>query len=142
MRRVQVWKRQHKFLHQGVCHLTRMVLLENISIYTQNSLKVYYCCPIIHGSGINEPRCEKTSRWVFATRSDTNWAVQLQNMTRGLKFRIKEEEGLYNPYSKNKGTDQLRSYSPADLHLCFRKCKPEDQWSCKRSPDIWSYCKY
>ena len=20
--------------------------------------------------------------------------------------------------------------------------KPEDQWSCKRSPDIWTYCKY
>ena len=22
------------------------------------------------------------------------------------------------------------------------KVKPEDQWSCKRSPDIWAYCKY
>ena len=22
------------------------------------------------------------------------------------------------------------------------KFKPEDQWSCKRSPDIWAYCKY
>ena len=22
------------------------------------------------------------------------------------------------------------------------KNEPEDQWSCKRSPDIWAYCKY
>ena len=22
------------------------------------------------------------------------------------------------------------------------KTKPEDQWSCKRSPDNWAYCKY
>ena len=24
----------------------------------------------------------------------------------------------------------------------LNKIKPEDQWSCKRSPDIWAYCKY
>ena len=29
------------------------------------------------------------------TRSETNRAVQLQKIARGLKFRIKEEEGLY-----------------------------------------------
>ena len=32
----------------------------------------------------------------FQTRSDTNWAVQPQKMARGLKFRIFEEEELYN----------------------------------------------
>ena len=30
--------------------------------------------------------------------------------------------------------------------ICFflwnKVIKPEDQWSCKRSPDIWAYCKY
>ena len=31
----------------------------------------------------------------FPTRSDTNQAVQPQTMARGLKFQIKEVEGLY-----------------------------------------------
>ena len=32
-------------------------------------------------------------------------------------------EGLYDLCSENKGADQLRSYSAADLCLCFRICK-------------------
>ena len=32
-------------------------------------------------------------------------------------------EGLYYPYSENKGADQLRGYREADLRLCFRVCK-------------------
>ena len=32
-------------------------------------------------------------------------------------------EGLYYPYSANKGADQLRSYCEADLRLYFRICK-------------------
>ena len=44
-------------------------------------------------------------------------------MARGLKFRIKEVEGLYFPCSANKGADQLRDYREADLRLCFRICK-------------------
>ena len=32
-------------------------------------------------------------------------------------------EGLYFPYSENKGADQLRGYREADLRLCFRICK-------------------
>ena len=55
--------------------------------------------------------------------SDKNLAVQPYKMARGLKFQIKEEEGLYYPCSENKGTDQLRVYREADLHLCFRICK-------------------
>ena len=54
---------------------------------------------------------------------DTNRAVQLQKMARGLKIRIKEVEGLYYPCSDNKGADQLHSYCAADLRLCFRICK-------------------
>ena len=41
-------------------------------------------------------------------------------MARGLKFRILKVEGLYYPYSENKGADQLRGYREADLRLCFR----------------------
>ena len=59
----------------------------------------------------------------FPTRSDTNRAVQPQKMASDLKFRIKVVEGLYYPYSENKGADQLRSYCAADLRLCFRICK-------------------
>ena len=53
----------------------------------------------------------------------TNQAVQPQKMVRGLKFRIWVLEGLYYPYNKNKGADQLRGYREADLRLCFRICK-------------------
>ena len=41
------------------------------------------------------------------TRSDTNRAAQLLNMTRGLKFWI-YVEGLYYLCSENKDADQLR----------------------------------
>ena len=61
----------------------------------------------------------------FPTRSDTNQAVQPQNMARGLKFRIKIEEGSHYPCSENKGADQLRGYREADLRLCFRICKKQ-----------------
>ena len=57
------------------------------------------------------------------TRSDTNQAVQPQKMSKGLKFRIKEEERFYYPSSENKGADQLRGYREADLRLCFRICQ-------------------
>ena len=50
-------------------------------------------------------------------------AVQPQNMTRGLKFWILEEEDLCYLCSKNKRADQLPSYCTSDLHLCFRMCK-------------------
>ena len=39
-------------------------------------------------------------------------------MARGLKFRIKEGEILYQS-NENEGADQLRSYRTADLLLCF-----------------------
>ena len=59
----------------------------------------------------------------ISTRSDTNRAVQSRKMARGLKFRIKIEEGFHYPCSENKGADQLRGYREADLCLCFRICK-------------------
>ena len=52
-----------------------------------------------------------------------NQSVDLQKIARGLKFRIKEVEGLYYPYSENKGADQLRDYRKPDLQLYFRRCK-------------------
>ena len=59
----------------------------------------------------------------FPTWSDTNQSVQLQKIARGLKIRIEKVEGLYYPYSENKGADQLRGYREADLRLCFHICK-------------------
>ena len=64
----------------------------------------------------------KPTFW-FPTWSDTNKAVQLQKMARGLKFHIEEVEGLYYLCSENKGADQLCGYREADLRLCFRICK-------------------
>ena len=67
--------------------------------------------------------CEKNRSSGFLTRSDTNRAVQPQKMARGLKFWMYVLEGLYYPYSENKGADQLSGYREADLRLCFRICK-------------------
>ena len=44
------------------------------------------------------------------TRSDRNWAVKLQKMARGLKFRSLEVEELYYQCSENEGADQLGGY--------------------------------
>ena len=54
--------------------------------------------------------------------SDTNRAARPHKMVRGLKFRMKEVEGLYYLCGENKGADQLRGYREADLRLCFRIC--------------------
>ena len=64
----------------------------------------------------------KQTFW-FPTWSDTNQAVQLHKMARGLKFRIEKVEELYYLCGENKGTDQLRGYREADLRVCFRICK-------------------
>ena len=58
----------------------------------------------------------KPTFW-FPTWSDTNQAVQLQNMARGLKFRSKKEEGSFYLCRENKGADQLRGYRESDLVL-------------------------
>ena len=60
--------------------------------------------------------------WIL-TRSDTNQAVQLLEMARGLKFCNYDVEVLYYPSSKNKGPNQLPFYRKADLRLCFRIAK-------------------
>ena len=57
------------------------------------------------------------------TTSDTNQLAQSQKQARDLKFWIYVEEGLYYLCSENKGTDQLRGYREAGLHLCFCICK-------------------
>ena len=59
----------------------------------------------------------------FLTWSDANQAMQSQQMAIGLKFRIKQIEGLDYLCSENKGVDQLRGYREADVRLCFRICK-------------------
>ena len=59
----------------------------------------------------------------FLNRSDTDRAVQAQNMARDWKFWFKKEEEFYYPCSENKGADQLRSYCEADLRLRFRICR-------------------
>ena len=71
---------------------------------------------------IIEPRSEKTGLRGFRP-GPTHWTGQSQKMTRGLKFRIWEVEGLYSLCSENKGADQLCGYREADLRLCFRICK-------------------
>ena len=66
-------------------------------------------------------RDKKTGLLGFSTRCDTNQPVQSQKQARGLKFWLEVEEEMqwYYPISENKGADQLRSHSTADLRLCF-----------------------
>ena len=59
----------------------------------------------------------------FPTWSDTNQAVQLQKMARGLKFWIKKVKGLDCVCSEKQGADQLRGYREANLRFCFRICQ-------------------
>ena len=61
--------------------------------------------------------------WVSDQVQYTNQPVQSQKIVRSLKFRMKEEEGLYYPFSENKGADQLRGNREAGLRLCFRICR-------------------
>ena len=68
--------------------------------------------------GVNEPRRKKNR---FSDQENRH--AQTQRQARSLKFRIKEEEGLYYPCSENKDADQLRRYCEADLRLFFRKGK-------------------
>ena len=69
------------------------------------------------------PRCEKTGLRGFRQGPTKNRAVHPKKIARDLKFRRKEEEGLYYPCHENKGIDQLRGHCEADLRLCFRMCK-------------------
>ena len=57
------------------------------------------------------------------TRSDTNRAVQSQQMARGLEFRIQVDKGLHYTCSENKGADQLPGDHEAELLLCSHMCK-------------------
>ena len=73
-------------------------------------------------TSIVEPRCEKTGLRAFRP-GPTKPGCAATEDARDLKFRNKEEEGLYKPCGENKGTDQLHDYREADLRLCFRMCK-------------------
>ena len=74
--------------------------------------------------GKYEPRCERPGLRGF--RPGPTQSGLYSHSRRWLeaeKFQIYVVEGLYYPYSENKGADQLRSYCAADLRLCFRICK-------------------
>ena len=60
----------------------------------------------------------------FAIRSNTNRAVQSQNIVRSLKFRIYDVEALHYLCSENKGAD-VCVYRAADLRFCFHICKKQ-----------------
>ena len=76
-------------------------------------------------SVINEPVCEKTNNLGFRPGPTLTTLNSLDlKIARSLKGRrMKEEEGLYNTCSENKGADQLRGYREAGLSLCFRICR-------------------
>ena len=104
---------------------TNKTFKNKISVFVVHTY-VSPSCIYIHAlvlTSLKMSRVVRKQTFWFPTWSDTNQAVQLQNIDRGLKFRVKKAEGLYFLCSKNKGADQLPGYSEADLRLCFRICK-------------------
>ena len=73
----------------------------------------------IHNNYLFEPVIEKTNLGSDQVRHK----LDSHKMVRGLKSCIKVEEGLYYPFSENKGADQLCSHCKADLRLCFCICR-------------------
>ena len=69
-----------------------------------------------------EPRCEKTCLRVSDQVRHKPVCTATED---GQRLEISDvgSKGLYYPYSKNKGADQLRGNREADLRLCFRICK-------------------
>ena len=59
----------------------------------------------------------------FQTKSNTNQPAQIQEMARGLKFRILKEERLYYLCRKTKDADQLCSYRTVDLRFVLACAK-------------------
>ena len=103
----------------------RQYYIEDEQIIKSPSLKGNSCItiPFFGITYYNMSHVMRKPTFWFLTWSDTNQAVQLQKMARGLKFRIRKVEGLYYLCSKNKGANQLRGHREADLRLCFRICK-------------------
>ena len=54
------------------------------------------------GSGLFEPRCEKTGFWGFPTRSDSNLAVKPQKMASGFKFGFRKKRDCTIRVAKTK----------------------------------------
>ena len=90
---------------------------------TLGPMLLHFSCSNSILFGIYLSRVMRKPTFWFPTWSDTNQAVKLQKMARGLKFRIQKVEGLFYLCGENKGADQLRGYREADLPLCFRICK-------------------
>ena len=83
-----------------------------------------------------EPHHQKTCHWGFMTSSDTNQAVQPQKMVRGLKFQVKEVEGLCYLCSKNKGADQRHEKTCfLHIHVHVWENKGTDQLHDNRAAD-------
>ena len=96
---------------------------KTIKLRLYSGFHTYTLLANIQSQIIHLSRVMKKPTFWFPTWSDTNQAVQLQKIDRGLKFRVLKAEGLYFLCSENKGADQLRGYREADLRLCFRICK-------------------
>ena len=111
-------------MFQHICYsMTKSHKRDDLELlYARDTLKFLHVAFSLSASTYLSRVMRKPTFW-FLTRSDTNQAVQLQKMTRGSKFWIKKEEGLYYLCSENKGADQLRGHREADLRLCFRICK-------------------
>ena len=80
-------------------------------------------CIFLLKTGLYEPLREKNLPLGFPNSSNTNRAVQPQEMARGFKFQIREVDGLYYLCCANKGADQLQCHHAADPHLCFAYAK-------------------
>ena len=79
-----------------------------------------------------EPRSEKTGLW-DQVRHKLSWAVQPLKIDDKLEFSNSGSRGIV---AKNKGADQLRGYSKADLCLCFHICKNNGFLTARLTPTL------
>ena len=107
------------------CHIIKEVFLTfAFKVFSQNfyrSLRESF--EIMCINFVSHLSCVVRKLTLFSNRSDTNQAVQEQNLAGSLKFWIKEEEELYYPDSENKCADQFHSFCETDLRFCFCICK-------------------
>ena len=96
----------------------RGMFLLKFTTQSENTHTAYTTKVISNYSLYNMSRFMRKPTFLFPTWSDTNQAVHLQKMARGLKFQIKKVEGFYYLCSKNKGADQLCGPRICSVSLC------------------------
>ena len=81
--------------------------------------------PLPGGDGKDEPGHEKTCQGLPTRSEKQSGLYGHKRWLEAWNFLFRKKRDCTIFCSENKGTSQLRSYSAADMHLCFRICKKQ-----------------